>query len=42
MRIGTWNLNNRLLKDGHFTILDEERRHVWLLTEVNPKIENPR
>jgi len=37
MRIGTWNIDNRLPSDLHFAILHQQDCDVWLLTEVNPK-----
>lgn len=37
MRIGTWNIDNRLPSDLHFAILHQQDCEVWLLTEVNPK-----
>jgi hypothetical protein len=41
MRIGMWNLNNRLLKEAHLNILHEEKCDVWLVTEMNPKNQDP-
>ena len=33
MRIGTWNLDNRLLTETHRTVLIAANCDVWLLTE---------
>jgi hypothetical protein len=41
MRIGMWNLNNRLLKEAHLNILHEEKCEVWLVTEMNSKNQDP-
>lgn len=35
MRIGTWNLENRLMTDKHRKLLLDQECDVWLLTEVN-------
>ena len=37
MRIGTWNLDNRLLTNAHRELLTEANCDVWLLTEIHPK-----
>lgn len=41
MRIGTWNLDNRW-GARHSDLIRKLDCDVWLLTEVNPKAENPR
>lgn len=41
MRIGTWNLDNRLLTEEHRDILVGEWCDVWLLTELNSKAVDP-
>jgi hypothetical protein len=42
MRIGTWNLDCRILKVQHLDLLLREQCDVWLLTEVNPLAVNPK
>src|SRR5947207_1393166 len=42
MRIGTWNLDNRLLTDPHRDLLLKEQCDLWLLTEVNPRWVDPK
>ena len=37
MRIGTWNLENRLMTDKHRKLLLDQECDVWLLTEVHRK-----
>ena len=37
MRIGTWNVENRLITDAHRDLLLDQKCDVWLLTEVNRK-----
>jgi len=37
MRIGTWNLDNRLMTDEHRELFLNQECDVWLLTEVNRK-----
>jgi len=37
MRIGTWNVENRLITDEHRDLLLDQKCDVWLLTEVNRK-----
>ncbi len=37
MRIGTWNVANRLMTEKHGELLVEKRCDIWLLTEVNRK-----
>jgi len=37
MRIGTWNVENRLMTDEHRDLLLREDVDIWLLTEVNRK-----
>ena len=37
MRIGTWNVENRLMTDGHKELLIGQKCDVWLLTELNRK-----
>ncbi len=41
MRIGTWNLDNRRLTDGHHALLLNEKCDVRLLTEVHRQWVNP-
>ncbi len=41
MRIGMWNLNNRVLKEAQLNFLHEEKCEVWLVTEMNPKNQDP-
>lgn len=35
MRIGTWNLDNRLMSEEHRALLVDQQCDIWLLTEVN-------
>ena len=37
MRIGTWNVENRLLTEKHKKLLMGENCDIWLLTELNRK-----
>ena len=37
MRIGTWNVENRLMTGGHRELLLGQKCDVWLLTELNRK-----
>ena len=37
MRIGTWNVENRLMTDKHRELLLDQKCDVWLLTELNRK-----
>lgn len=37
MRIGTWNLDNRVLKAEHLSLIQKQQCDVWLLTEFNPR-----
>lgn len=37
MRIGTWNVENRLMTDKHRELLLDQNCDVWLLTELNRK-----
>jgi len=37
MRIGTWNVENRLMTDEHRALLRREDVDIWLLTELNRK-----
>lgn len=37
MRIGTWNVENRLITDEHRDLMLKQECDVWLLTEVNRK-----
>ena len=37
MRIGTWNVENRLMTEDHRALLLREDVDIWLLTEVNRK-----
>jgi hypothetical protein len=41
IRIGTWNLDNNW-NSRHGNLLNGQKCDVWLLTEVNPKAENPK
>ena len=41
MRIGTWNLNVQW-GDHHIHLLLKQECDVWLLTELNPKLVNPK
>lgn len=37
MRIGTWNVENRLMTEQHQELIIKQECDVWLLTEVNRK-----
>ena len=37
MRIGTWNVENRLMTEQHRDLILKQECDVWLLTEVNRK-----
>lgn len=37
MRIGTWNVENRLMTEKHRDLLLDQECDVWLLTEVHRK-----
>ena len=37
MRIGTWNVENRLMTERHRDLLLDQKCDIWLLTEVNRK-----
>ena len=37
MRIGTWNVENRLMTEQHRDLILGQECDVWLLTEVHPK-----
>lgn len=37
MRIGTWNVENRLMTEKHKQLMLDQQCDVWLLTEVNRK-----
>jgi hypothetical protein len=37
MRIGTWNVENRLMTEQHQELILGQECDVWLLTEVHPK-----
>jgi hypothetical protein len=37
MRIGTWNVENRLMTDEHRDLMLKQECDVWLLTEIHPK-----
>lgn len=37
MRIGTWNVANRLLTNQHQELIESQACDVWLLTEIHPK-----
>ena len=37
MRIGTWNVENRLMSEKHQELIRRQNCDVWLLTEVHPK-----
>jgi len=36
MRIGTWNVDNRLMSEKHQEFIRRQNCDVWLLTEVHP------
>lgn len=37
MRVGTWNVDNRVMRTEHKDLLLNQKCDIWLLTEVNPK-----